>query len=317
MIIGREELKRTVRAAVRETPAVDLYTRLSWRSLLHDGGDTMDLLLTQPAIEAEARRYGDVRMLSENRAERAEAVFATLFIERSPISAQAQAVLYSLRKVGIDAGTRDLCKLRRLWAGRPAEERVLDVLDMTNLAKVAVRVDLFEKAQAPSAFDERLSASLCLNALHDIQAAWPMLAERGCRSYMDIRGLIAETAESLSAGSLLVDEAFEGPAWEECVLPTAEMLGMPLIIASKVEDGLPEAGELAARFLKEGLSFRPYRSGAAVVEQLPGLWEMARRAIIDALTAVYAPLLKTGWALSAGEVTHDIEQLMGKDGRCA
>jgi len=317
MISSREELKRVVRDAVRRTPAVDLYTRLDLHALFSEARQGIDALLADPTLIAEARRYGDVRLDSGNIRERAEAVFASLFIDRSPVSRQAQVVLWSLKKVGLDAGSRDLNRIRFQWAQRQADERVLDVLDMANLSSVAVRVDLLEESAQPlSRFDDRLSASLCLDVLKNPDEAWLRLAPLGCRSHEDIRQYIMDTADRLEACSLLVTHPFDGAMWEQCVRRGADALGIPLVVASDVPTDLPEAKALMARFGREGQSFRPYYSGATVIEQLPGLWEMARKTIAAALVDTYAPLLKSGWRLSAGEVIHDIEQLMGQ-GRSA
>ncbi len=313
MIAGRDALKRAVRAAVRKTPAADRYTKLTMRSLFSTAEQGIDALLTDEALLLEASRYGDVRLTSPERAERAEAVFAVLFIDRSPVSERAQAVLWSLKKLGLDAGTRDLAALRGAWACRPAEDRVPDALDMANLSSVAVQVGLLEEAAQPlSRFDERLRVSLSLDALGDAHRAWPLLAQKGCRNHDDVRALIVSTAERLEAESLLVTKAFGGALYESCVLPAAEQLLLPLVRAEDMGDDLADASALKARFSREGFSFCPYASAASAVEQLPGRWEQARKAIAGALVEAYAPLLKAGWSLSAGEIEHDIEQMLGR-----
>ena len=100
MIAGRDALKRAVRAAVRKTPAADRYTKLTMRSLFSASEQGIDALLTDEELLLEASRYGDVRLTSPERAERAEAVFAVLF-DRSPVSERAQAVLWSLKSWGL------------------------------------------------------------------------------------------------------------------------------------------------------------------------------------------------------------------------
>lgn len=313
MIAGREPLKRLVRAAARETPAVDWMTRLDVKTLFANGPSSIDALLTTPELIREARRYGDVRLDSEDDTERADAVFAALFIDRSPVGEHAKTVLWSLRKLGFDPGERDLYHIRRVWSARPKETRVLDALDMANLSAVAVPVELFdESAEQLSLFDDRLRAALNLDALRDADAAWPRLVAGGCKDTGDVKAFIEKAARRLEAGSLQVTTRFSGALWEKGVLPARESLGIPLIVAGDMTPGLPDADGLARRLLKEGFALIPYASGATAVGLLPGLWEQARKAIADALVEVYMPLVKVGWRLTEGEIVNDIEQLLSK-----
>jgi len=201
------------------------------------------------------------------------------------------------------------------WMGRQADERLLDVLDMANLSSVAIAADLFEEnAQPLSRFDERLSTVLCLDALADSSTAWPALAARGVRSHEAAAAFIVETAKRLEAESFLVERPFGGAMWDQCVAAAADELKVRVVIGSQMPSGLPDADALKARFANEGFSFRPYASGAAMMEQLPGLWEMARRAIAAALVDAYAPLLKSGWRLAPAEVINDVEQILSGGG---
>ncbi len=308
---GKGELRRAVRDAVRRSPAADVYTRLTARSLRDSERHGIDLLLTSPALLLEAEGGGDIRLSSDDIAERADAVFSTLFVERSPVSAQAQAALWSLKKLGLDAGSRDLAAIRADYAGRPVGTRVADALDAAGLSFVAVQAGLFEAVEQPFAeIDERLHASLNLDVLGDPDTAWPVLAERGATTLAAARDAVIEAAQGLDAASLLVSAPFDGPLWTKCVVPASESLGIPVLAANGLPTALPDAPALHRRFLREGLMFHAYCSGATALEQLPGLWRQARGALESALAEAYAPLLKCGWRLSEGEIVHDIEQIL-------
>ncbi len=310
MIAGREELKRVVRGAARSVPAADGYTCLTPHALF-EGGPGVDALLTTPALLQEAARYGHVCPPAASPREKADMVYKAIFLDRSPVSDAAQVALWSLKKLGLWVGERSLAGARRVWDRRRPEDRLLDALDMAGLCSVAVRVDIFHLPSTPlTDFDDRLSAALCLDALMDPGAAWPMLAARGCENASHARLLILRSAEKLRPQSLLISAPFSGPLWEEAVLPAAQALALPLVDASSLSTELPSAEALRARIAREGFSFTPYYSGADCVEALPGLWDMARRAVADALIEAYMPLVKSGWMPTAGEVAHDMEAFL-------
>ncbi|MDR0896936.1 MAG: hypothetical protein LBN04_03675 [Oscillospiraceae bacterium] len=313
MITGREELKRAVRAAVRTTPAVDLGTRLTLKAVFTAPAHGVDALLTTPALLGEAAYYGDdPRLGAPELSARADAVFERLFLQRSPISFQAQAALWSLKRLGLEAGARNLYTLRTDWATRSPDAHLLDALDMANLSQVAVRADLFaENVQPLSLFDERLSLSLCLDALLDAETAWPKLAAAGCHSEEAVRAWLSEMAQRLEVGSFCLTRPPQGRLITACALPAAQSLGLPIVIDAP-EDGLPpETPALLARIRREGFAFRPYVSAAATPEALPGLWELARRALAEALFEAYIPLLKAGWRLEMAEIENDVAQWIG------
>lgn len=314
LILGKDELRRIIRGAVRRLPAADRFTRLNAECIFHRERHGIDALLTSGALVREALRCGngDARLLADDSKTRADAVFETLFTGRSPASDAAQAVLLSLRKLGLSDNAKSLTALRSAYARVPLESRVIDALDMANLSSVAVRVDLFDEETVPlNRFDDRIVASLRVDALANPQTAWMRLAESGCRSLQDVRALIRRQAEKHEAESLTAERAGAGPLFEECVLQAAEALRLPVLYAENVKEGVPDANELRAHIAEAGFSFPPFCSGARVLEQLPGLWAQARYSLIDALTPVYTSLLRTGWQLSAGEIAHDIELFIG------
>jgi len=310
VIAGRDELRRVVSAAALELPCADTFTRLDARTILSTEKNGIDALLTDDSLLFKAHRFGDPRLLSGDRRERADAVFELLFTDRSPIGDAAQAVLLSLSKLGMHPGSRSLQALRSAYQRIPAEARVIDALDMAGLSSAMVQVDLFDSATPPiSQLDDRLRASIRVEALSDSRTAWPKLSQAGCRSLADVRELILRHAEKHEAESLNAELESGDPLFAECALPAASILRIPVLYAGSGR--LPDTDNLRARIAGEGFSFRPFQSGARVLEQLPGLWAQARRAIAAALTDAYAQLLRTGWQLSAAEISHDIEQFLG------
>ncbi len=311
MISSRAELRQAVRDAVRDASAADIFTRLTIQSLWDTERRGIDLLLTSPALLREAEVYRDIRLASDSLTERADAVFSALFVERSPVSAYAQAALWSLKKLGLNPGDRDLSAIRSEYRARPAGTRAADVLDAAGLSYVAVQVGLFESVAAPvSDVDERFRISIGLDALADPNVAWPTLAAKGCLTLEEAREYIIGCGEKLDAASFFVEKPFEGALWAECVLPAVEALDIPLLVVSGLPMELPDAKGLARRISREGMTFRHYCSGATSLEELPGFWKHARGALEKALEERYAPLLKSGWRLLEGEIAHDVSQIL-------
>ncbi|GHU82373.1 hypothetical protein FACS1894196_0610 [Clostridia bacterium] len=311
MIVTRDDLKRVVRAAVRDAPAEDGYTRLSAGALRAAGENAVDRLLTEPALLAEAARYGeDARLCAPDRGTRADAVFETLFLNRSPVSEAAAGALLAIRRIGVDIGERNLHQARLMAAEMPCATRLMEALDRAGLVSVAVRVDVLDTdTLPPDTLDDRLCAALCVDALADPDAAWPLLLEKGCKDARDVRALIESRARALRAGSLLANRGFSGALWEACA-GAAQAQGIPLVRADTLCIGLPDEAALRAAIAREGLFPRPFCSGAAVAEALPAFWDQARGTLARALTDAYTPLLRMGWRLSDGEIAHDVESVL-------
>lgn len=314
MIMGREELRRIVRAEVRRQPAADTFTRLDARSIFNMERHGIDALLTEPQLMHQARASGDPRLDANDVRERADAVFQALFLDRSPVSDAALCVLLSLRKLGMDVlGHKSLAPLRSQYARVPAECRFIDAMDMANLRAVSVRVDVFDDVTSPlSDVDDRIITSIAVDALADPQKAWPLLSQSGCKSLADVRQLIIHSAEKHCAHSLVAEKPSDAPLFVECALPVADALGIPVVYESDVDTSMLRTQALSERIASEGFAFAPYSSGARVIEALPGLWSLARRAIGTALEGAYISLMRAGWQLSSGEISHDIEQFLGK-----
>lgn len=288
MIESKEELRRILRAAVRKTPIADRMTRLYADMLTAPSG--IDALFTSPELLREA-----------DCAASADTVFQRLFLDRSPVSDAAQRVIWSLKKLNLPLGERNLARLRAEWDALPPSMRAIAALDAANVASVAIRCPVFENApiaDSPFALDDRLRPCLDATALLDWRNA--VRAENTS---------LAEKAEALHAESILIEahptDDYGSAMFENHILPACQARKLPLYIASEMEENDP----LPRRFAERGLTRAPWHSGVHAIEALPGHWELARREIAETLFERYARLLKSGWRLSAAEVEHDVRRL--------
>ena len=330
MIANREELKRLVRACVRHTAAVDVCSGIPWRNLVAPRQTGPDALLTDEALLRLAGRY-----LPES--PDAQGVYHALFLEHSPIGADAQRALAAMKQWGLNPAVRNLDALRAQWKALHEYSRVSDGLDAAGVSSLAVRVGLFEDdAPELSELDERLHAMLDVTPLFALEDCWTELASRGASDRDTLCALIASRGRALAARSLYVgpDARWDGRMVEGCLLPTCRELGVRLVLDGlsprrwRVEGArhvarrpcaeadalgfLPDAPTLCEACGRRGWSLTPYCSAqVTTLEHLPAAWHAARRAVAEALTEMYARTMKTGWRLAEGEVAHDIERLLG------
>ena len=226
MIANREELKRLVRACVRHTAAVDVCSGIPWRNLVAPRQTGPDALLTDEALLRLAGRY-----LPES--PDAQGVYHALFLEHSPIGADAQRALAAMKQWGLNPAVRNLDALRAQWKALHEYSRVSDGLDAAGVSSLAVRVGLFEDdAPELSELDERLHAMLDVTPLFALEDCWTELASRGASDRDTLCALIASRGRALAARSLYVgpDARWDGRMVEGCLLPTCRELGVRLVL---------------------------------------------------------------------------------------
>lgn len=110
----------------------------------------------------------------------AQGVYHALFLEHSPIGADAQRALAAMKQWGLNPAVRNLDALRAQWKALHEYSRVSDGLDAAGVSSLAVRVGLFEDdAPELSELDERLHAMLDVTPLFALEDCWTELASRG------------------------------------------------------------------------------------------------------------------------------------------
>ncbi len=172
-LFSREQLADTVEKIVRGTPITDIHTHLyapSFGSLLLWG---IDELLTYHYLVAEFFRTTEMpysNFWNMSKKEQANAIWQSLFLERSPISEACRGVLTVLNRLGLDTTERDLNAYREWFSKQTLEEHVNRVFEVANLKSVVMTNDPFDLLErdfwlTPVEIDSRFITSLRLDTL--------------------------------------------------------------------------------------------------------------------------------------------------------
>lgn len=259
-----------IKAAMSSTPVVDIHTHLfppGHKDLLLRG---IDELLTYHYLPVEALRYRKMEPLaffSMSKAEQADEVWRTLFVERSPISEACRGVITVLKAFGLDTGAKDLGEARGFFNGLTAEEHVGLVFEKANIDFAVMTNDPFDKQETscwgPSFLsDRRFKSALRVDYLVSSpeKALLKMTKEGyspgsgrdsirygevlrfldGCEGY--ISPLYA--AVSLPPSFNLADGSFGSEMLQKAIIPFCENKGLPLALMIGVKRGVNPEMEL-------------------------------------------------------------------------
>ena len=147
-----DELKTAVLDTVDAQRVTDIHTHLfspPFGELLLWG---IDELLTYHYLIAEVFRKSDVsyqQFWGMSRAEQAELIWQTLFIENSPVSEACRGVVTTLDELGLDVGSRNLQDYRDYFADTTVEVFIDTVFERAKVSKVVMTNDPFDAAEAP------------------------------------------------------------------------------------------------------------------------------------------------------------------------
>jgi hypothetical protein len=195
LLTDRTALKHQVELAVQSTPVIDVHTHLFPPRF---GGICLygiDELLTYHYLVAEvfrSMRLSPSRFWQMSKAEQADLIWKTLFVDNTPISEAARGVVTILKSFGLDPRSRDLTEAREFFDTRDLSEHVNRVLDMACVKQVVMTNDPFDDDEAVfwndgKDRDSRFAASIRLDGLLN---QWPTaietLSARGWRVQADI-----------------------------------------------------------------------------------------------------------------------------------
>jgi hypothetical protein len=261
------ELREQVEQVINQTPVIDIHTHLFAPEFgeLHRFG--IDELLTYHYLIAELFRSTDLsceHFWQMSKAEQAEAVWQTLFVENTPLSEATRGVVTVLNAFGLDPHAPDLAEARDFFRSQNISEHLDRVLEAARVSSVVMTNDPFDPREAAVwenaiAVDRRFHAALRLDRLlNDWSNTAAKLAPLGYRVHAGMGGeTVGEARRFLDkwiarmnplylAASLPDDFKFpEGDARDriirEVVLPTARAHGLPLAVMIGVRRGVNPA----------------------------------------------------------------------------
>lgn len=253
------DLDTVVAETLSATPFVDVHTHLydsGFRGLSLWG---IDDLLTYHYLEAELFRFSPVtpeHYFTLTTPQRADLVWHTLFVARTPMSEASRGVVAVLTAFGLDATTRSLAPLRDFFCDRQLASHLADVVRLAGISDIVMTNDPMDPEEAALwnagvAPGPGFHAAMRLDRLlNDWEECRPVLARQGYgveqgmtpRTVAEVRRFLAEWAARMNpvyfavslppsfafplddARTRLLTEAVL-PACREFDVPMALMLG--------------------------------------------------------------------------------------------
>src|SRR5712692_11314747 len=267
LLTEASELRQQVEHVVASTPVIDVHTHVfppEFKSMCLFG---IDDLLSYHYLIAETFRstnisYADFWKMSK--AERADLIWKTLFVENTPISEAARGIISVLDAFGLDARAPNLKEPRVFFNSRNLPDHLNRVLETARVGDVVMTNDPLHEAEAQVwkngvSVDVRFHASLRLDTLlNDWQHAARVLARQGLpvnaglssNTMSELRRFLDNWIERMNplylAVSLPADFKFPNDdardrLIREVVLPTAKQHNLALTLMVGVRRGVNPA----------------------------------------------------------------------------
>jgi len=300
----RAAIEKTVSQTLKKQTIVDMHTHLypptfgtpdpNKKGKVDPAGLLLwglDELLTYHYLVAEVYRivpatklpYEDFWKMSKT--QQADHIWKHLFVERTPISEACRGVLTCLDKLGLDAGKKELPKLRKWFAQQDPDKYIDKVMEVSNVESITMTNPVFDDNERarwlkdPKALrsDPRFTAVLRIDP---ILRNWPLAAKKLTEWGFDAGDGTTLSPKNIEEGrrflrewldrqtaiymALSLPPEFRYPAessdpaekagqtaLEEIILPVAAERGLPfaMMIGSKmrVNPALGDAGDMVGK----------------------------------------------------------------------
>ena len=262
-ITSQSELETVIRRITTETRVIDMHTHVYAEAFSEHLLWGIDELLQYHYLTAEFFRHSDLscdEYWALDGASRAEMVWQTLFVERSPISEAASGVLTALNRLGLSPAKlgRDLNAYREALAVKSTSQQVNDVLEAAKVERIVMTNDPFDAKERAiwqsggGKSDSRFDAALRIDKLlldwpaaaHDLREQGYMVEEDASvpSTLQEVRRFLQDWALRMDALYIMVslpgDAAYaSGDAsnnisilLDGAVIPVCLELGLPLAL---------------------------------------------------------------------------------------
>ena len=267
LLTDAAKLRQQVELIVNATPALDVHTHVfppEFGSLYLSG---IDELLTYHYLIAEMFRSTDLTHATfwrMTKAERADFVWQTIFVENTPLSEAARGIITVLTAFDLDPRAPNLNEARAFFKTQKPREHLDRVLEMACVSEVVMTNDPFNEQEAQvwqsgAVNNGRFQASLRLDSLlNDWETAGQTLRQQGfqvdaeiseqttteVRRFLDkwiLQMRPVYLAVSLPAEFKYPDTDQRDRLLREIILPTAREHGLALGLMIGVRRGVNPA----------------------------------------------------------------------------
>ncbi len=275
--IHSEDVLDVVTRELASTPVLDMHTHLFMPALGNLGLSGIDEILTYHYLEAEffrASGWTPERYWALPKAQRADAIWRTLFVEKAPLSEAARHVITILQAFDLPTHSSGLRDAREFFAAQDPMRHLQTVLDKAGVSEVVMTNDPLDPDEAPLWMelpkrDPRFHAALRLDR---ILTSWPehylqlrsqgydVEADTGGRTISELRRFLTEWRERILPVYMAVslpdtfeypDESVRTQVLSQAVLPACQEFEIPLAlmigVRRQVNPALRLAGDAAGR----------------------------------------------------------------------
>ncbi len=254
--VSAQNLQTVLGEVLASTPITDIHTHIYPAEFKELSLWGIDELLTYHYLLAEFFRFSDMAyddFYNLPKGRQAELVWATLFVDNSPVSEAARGVLTILDKLGLDVASRDLQSYRAYFAAMDRRNYIGKVLEISGVNEIVMTNDPFDRTEREywekrGNSDTRFKAVLRLDPLlNDYANSWRQLVEWGYaveatmneQSIGEIRRFLRDWIGKLDALYLAAslppefaypEDSLRGKCIRECILPVCKELGRPFAL---------------------------------------------------------------------------------------
>lgn len=256
MITSYKQLRQVVDTTVANTKITDVHTHLyspCFKDMLLWG---IDELLNYHYLVAETFRWLNIPyedFWTMDKKAQANLIWKTLFEDNSPYSEACRGVLTTLKKLGLDVGSRDIDSYRSFFAGFSVEDYVDRVFEVSGVEKVIMTNNPFDQEERDIWLnsyvpDSRFKAALRIdpllidtcNALNKLKDwGYNIGDELNDNTYKEVIRFLSEWIERMDAlyvaASLPYDFCFPDDSVstkiiENCILPVCREYNIPFAL---------------------------------------------------------------------------------------
>jgi hypothetical protein len=268
---GARDIDAVVRQVLDCTTVIDVHTHLFPPGLRGCALGGIDDLLTYHYLEAELFRASPVppdRYWAMPKAQRAELVWRTLFVEQTPLSEAARGVVSTLHLLGLNPATESLAPLREFFRDQDPAQHLSRVFALAGVGEVIMTNDPLDADEMAawdreSAPDRRFRPALRLDrVVNEWETHHACLAARGfavtadadASTRKEVRRFLTGWAERFDPAYMAVSlpDTFAFPCDDvrstllaDAVLPACRELRLPLAVLLGVRRGVNPALRLA------------------------------------------------------------------------
>lgn len=254
--VDRGNLQIVLGEVLDSVPITDIHTHIYPAEFKELSLWGIDELLTYHYLVAEFFRFSDMDyddFYNLPKSRQAELVWATLFVDNSPVSEATRGVLTILDKLGLDVASRDLQSYRAYFAAMDRRDYIGKVLEISGVNEIVMTNDPFDRTEREywekqGNSDTRFKAVLRLDPLlNDYANSWRQLVDWGYavestmneQSIGEIRRFLRDWIGKLDALYLAAslppefaypEDSLRGKCIRECILPVCKELGRPFAL---------------------------------------------------------------------------------------